>query len=136
MGAASRDLLIEKAGTTLLGINTKSITVGSSSIDITTDEDNGYRTLLDANGLDTLDISGSGVTKDTLLRGVMMTSGSKMLTDITIQYPPVGGQAAGDTISGDFYLTSLGESGGGSDQAITFDISLQSSGAWTYTVGV
>ena len=57
MAAASRDLLINRNSTRLLGINAKSIAVAKEPIDITTDEDNGYRLLLDVSGTKTLDIS-------------------------------------------------------------------------------
>lgn len=135
-GGASRDLLIEKNNTALAGINSKSLALAKEPIDITTDEDNGYRTLLAEAGTKSLDISFSGVTKDTLLRSLIMTEQSMLLTDITIQYPPYGAQAAGDTISGDFYFNGFTENGGGSDGAVEFDGTLQSSGPWTYTAGV
>ena len=133
--AASRLLRVSKNATPLLGVMAKTISAGSESIDITTDEDLGYRTLLDLAGVGTLDISGSGVTKDFLLRQLAMTGGSKLLTDITIEYPPVGTQTTGDSISGDFYFNSFNEAGGGSDGAIEFDFSMQSSGAWVLTPG-
>ena len=135
-GAASRDLLVEKNDVTLLGINSKSISIAKEPIDITTDEDNGYRTLLAQAGTKSLDISFSGVTKDTVLRALIMTEQSQLLTDISIQYPPYGAQAAGDTITGDFYFNGFTENGGGSDGAIEFDGTLQSSGPWVYTAGV
>jgi predicted secreted protein len=135
MGAASRDLLIKKGATRLAGINSKTITCASEPIDITTDEDGGFRLLLDKAGTETLDISFSGITKDTVLRGLILTGGSKMLNDITIEYPPVGGQTTGDSITGDFYLSGVNETGGGSDGAIEFDGTLMSSGEWTYTEG-
>jgi len=135
-GGASRDLLIEKNNTAIAGVNSKSIAIAKEPIDITTDEDNGYRTLLAEAGTKSLDISISGVTKDTLLRSLIMTEQSMLLTDITIQYPKYGAQAAGDTISGDFYFNGFTENGGGSDGAVEFDGTLQSSGEWTYTAGV
>ena len=136
MGSASRDLLVEKNDITLLGINSKSISIAKEPIDITTDENNGYRTLLAKAGTKSLDISFSGVTKDALLRELIMTEQSQLLTDISIQYPPIGGQAAGDTITGDFYFNGFTENGGGSDGAVEFDGTLQSSGPWVYTAGV
>lgn len=136
MGAASRDLIISKNSQRLLGINSKSIAVAKEPIDITTDEDNGYRLLLDVAGTKTLDISFSGVTKDVALRGIIMTEGGQMLTDIEIEFPIDGAQTTtGDKISGDFFFNGYTENGGGSDGAIEFDGTLQSSGEWTYTVG-
>lgn len=134
--AASRDLLIKKGATRLAGINSKSISVAKEPIDITTDEDNGFRTLMDVAGTKTLDISFSGVTKDTVLRGLIMSNSSQLFTDITVEYPPVGAQAAGDTITGDFYLANLTDNGSSPDGSIEFDGTLQSSGAWTFTAGV
>ena len=136
MAAASRDLIINKNATRLLGINSKSISVAKEPIDITTDEDNGYRLLLDVAGTKTLDISFSGVTKDGLLRGIINTDGGQMLTDIEIEFAPIAPQSAGDTITGDFFFDGHNETGGGSDGAIEFDGTLQSSGVWVYTVGV
>lgn len=135
MANISRDLLIKKGATRLAGINAKSIAVAKEPIDLTTDEDNGYRLLADEAGTKTMDISFSGITKDAVLRGLIMSSGSMLLTDITIEYPPVGAETTGASISGDFYLNGLTENGGGSDGAIAFDGTLQSSGEWTFTAG-
>ena len=134
-GNASRDMLIKKGATRLAGINSKSVAVDKSPIDVTTDEDNGFRTLLEEAGTKTLDISFSGVTKDLVLRGLIMSGSSQMYTDITLEFPPVGSQTSGDTISGDFYLANLTENGSSPDGAIEFDGTLQSSGEWTYTPG-
>ena len=135
-GAASRDLLVKKNSIALLGINSKSIAVAKEPIDVTTDEDNGYRLLLDVAGTKTLDISFSGVTTDLVMRGIIMVDGGQLLTDIEIEFPPFGVQVAGDTITGDFFFNGFTENGGGSDGAIEFDGTLQSSGEWTYTVGI
>jgi predicted secreted protein len=135
-GGASRDLLISKNSQRLLGINSKSIAVAKEPIDITTDEDNGYRLLLDVAGTKTLDISFSGVTKDDVMRGIIMTEGGQLLTDIEIEFPITGSQVTtGDKISGDFFFNGWTENGGGSDGAIEFDGTLQSSGVWTFTAG-
>tara|TARA_R110000868_G_scaffold40878_1_gene140478 strand:- start:442 stop:855 length:414 start_codon:yes stop_codon:yes gene_type:complete len=134
--AASRDLIIKKNAIRWLGITSKGVSIAKEAIDITSDEDNGYRTLLDDVGSKTLDISFSGVTKDTTIRTLINTDGSQLYTDITVEFPPVGSQAAGDTISGSFFLNSVSETGGDSNGTISFDGALQSSGEWTYTAGV
>lgn len=134
-GAASRLLLIKKGGTTLLGVSAKTISWGGEPIDVTTDEDLGYRCLLDLTGLETLDISGSGVTKDELLRQLALTGGSKLLTDITVEWPPVGAQTTGDSLVCDFFFSGFTETGGGSGDAVQFDFSMQSSGSWVLTPG-
>ena len=134
--AASRDLIIKKNAVRWLGITSKGVSIAKEAIDITSDEDNGYRTLLDDVGSKTLDISFSGVTKDTTIRTLINTDGSQLYTDITVEFPPVGSQSTGDTISGSFFLNSVSETGGDSNGTISFDGALQSSGEWTYTAGV
>jgi predicted secreted protein len=134
--AASRDLIIKKNAIRWLGITSKGVSIAKEAIDITSDEDNGYRTLLDDVGSKTLDISFSGVTKDTTIRTLINTDGSQLYTDITVEFPPVGAQSSGDTISGSFFLNSVSETGGDSNGTISFDGALQSSGEWTYTAGV
>ena len=126
----SRDLIIKKGIVAIAGINAKSISIAKEPIDITTDSDNGYRTFLADAGTKSLDISFSGVTKDAVLRAQIITEQTQLLTDITIDYPN------GDAISGDFYFNGFTENGGGSDGAVEFDGTLQSSGAWVYTPAV
>lgn len=134
-GAASRDMRVLKDGTPLAGVTSKSISWGGAPIDNTSDEDAGYRLFLDATGLESLDLSVSGVTKDELLRELALTGGSKLLTDITIVFPPVGTQTTGDTIAGNFFFDSFNETGPGSDGAIEFDCTMKSSGQWARTPG-
>tara|TARA_R110000744_G_scaffold108999_1_gene206211 strand:- start:149 stop:562 length:414 start_codon:yes stop_codon:yes gene_type:complete len=133
--AASRDLIIKKNSIRWLGITSKGVSISKEAIDITSDEDDGFRTLLAEVGSKTLDISFSGVTKDTVIRTLINTNGSQLYTDITVEFPPVGAQSSGDTISGSFFLNSLSETGGDSNGTISFDGALQSSGEWTYTAG-
>ena len=134
-GGASREMAILKNGVRILGAQSKSISVGSTPIDVTSDEDNGFRLFLDEVGLQTLDISASGVTKDETLRQLALTGGSKLFQDVTIEFPPVGTQTTGDEISGDFYFDSFNENGGGSDGALEYDFTMKSSGEWTLTPG-
>lgn len=130
-----REFLIKKNSTTLAGVRTKSFSFAGEPVDVTTDDDTGFRTLLAESGQEAIDISVEGLTKDVVLRGAALGSGSLMLTDVTLEFPKTGTQAtSGDTISGNFFLTSLEESGTYND-AMTFSASLQSSGAWTYTPG-
>jgi predicted secreted protein len=130
-----RELLIKKGATVLAGVRTKSMSYAGEPIDITSDDDAGFRTLLAETGQEALDLSVEGLTKDTTLRALALGSGSLMLTDITLNFPKTGTQTTtGDVISGSFVLTGLEESGAYND-AMTFSASLQSSGAGTYTAG-
>lgn len=129
MAAASgRLLIIKKGAAAIAGVRTKTVTMAGSPVDVTTDDDSGYRTLLATAGNVALDLSVDGVTKDDTLRAAALTNTTLELTDISIEYPD------GDTITGTFFLTNWEESGS-QDGATEFSCSMQSSGAWTYTPG-
>lgn len=127
--SAGRELLIKKGVSVIAGVRTKTVTINGEPIDITSDDDSGFRTLLASAGLRSIDLSVEGVTKDATLRAIVAGSSSQLLTDITVEYPN------GDTIEGDFYLVNIEESGEYQD-ALTFSASLQSSGAFVYTPAV
>lgn len=124
--AKGRELLVKRGSSVIAGIRTKGVAFNGEAIDVTTDDDSGYRTMLNDAGTYSVDLSIEGITKDNDLRSVVMAAGSLMLTDITIEYPN------GDELSGNFFLTSLEESGTYND-AVTFSGSLQSSGTFTFT---
>jgi len=127
MAASSgRELLIKKGSSVIAGVRTKTVTINGEAIDVTTDDDSGYRTLLGDPATRMIDLSVEGITKDDTLRAIVAGGGSQMLTDITIEYPD------GAVIAGDFYLVSVEEAGEYQD-AVTFSASLQSSGEYTYT---
>ena len=121
-----RDFVVKKAGTAIAGVRTKTVTFNGEPVDVTSDDDNGFRTMLSGAGQKSIDMSVEGLTKDDVLRGAALSGSSLLLTDVTVEYPN------GDTISGDFFMNSLEETGTYND-AMTFTASFQSSGAFTYT---
>ena len=121
-----RNLKIKRGGTVIAAVRNKSLSMAGEPIDITSDDDSGFRTLLAEAGQRSIDMSVEGVTKDSVLRTAMLSGSSLLLTDITVEWPN------GDGLSGDFFLNSLEESGAYND-AVTFSGSLQSSGEYTFT---
>lgn len=122
-----RNLLLKTGATVIAGVRTKGVSVNKEPVDVTTDDDSGYRTLLSEAGQVSLDLSLDGITKDAELRAAILGGTTMTLTGVTLTYPN------GDVLSfTEVMLTSLEESGAYND-AITFTASLQSSGAWTYT---
>ena len=121
-----RNLLLKTGSTVIAGVRTKGISIAGEPIDVTSDDDGGYRTSLAEAGQKALDISVDGITKDAELRAAMLTGMTLTMTGLSIEYPN------GDTITGTFLLVSVEESGSYND-AVTFTASIQSSGAWTYT---
>lgn len=124
--AKGRLLQILKGGVAIAGVRTKGVAINGEPIDITSDDDGGYRTMLDDPGTMSLDLSVEGVTKDDELLQAIAAGANLKLTDITINYPD------GATMAGDFFLNSLEETGP-YNEAVTFTASLQSSGVFTYT---
>ena len=124
-----RKLLIKKGGTAIAAVRTKGVAWAGEPIDVTTDDDAGFRTLLsDSEGQEQIDLSVEGVMTDSILRDIALAPGtSKFLTDITLEWLDTG-----ETISGDFKLNSYEESAP-YNEAMTFTASLQSSGQWVYT---
>lgn len=124
--ALGRTLKILKNSIVIAGIQTKSISFNSEPIDITTDDDNGYRTILAEGGETMVEISFDGIEKDSVLRDLWVAGGlSQLYTDITLEWDD------GSTLACDFFIPSYEETGSYKDK-ITFSSSLQSSGAYVY----
>lgn len=128
---SGRDILLLKNSTAFAGLQDCTVAVNSEPVDITNKNDSGYRTLASFAGVGTIDLSGSGVFIDDTIRDVAFAAvgTTKLLTDITVDF------GDGATISGNFYLNSY-SAGGAHDGAETYEVSLQSSGTWTYTASV
>lgn len=124
-----RKLIIKKNNIAIAAIRAKTIAWNGEPIDISSDDDVGFRTILsDAEGQEQIDISGDGVAVSKILRDIALAPGtSKFLTDITIEWADTL-----EKIEGDFKLTSYEESGP-YNEAQTFTFAMQSSGQWAYT---
>lgn len=118
-----RAYTIKKGATAIAGVRTKTLSINHEPVDITSDDDDGFRTLLGAVGESSFELSVEGVLKDSALFDIATGTGSKLLTDVTIEHPE-------GTISGDVFITAF-ESTGAYNDAVTFSATFQSSGAWT-----
>ena len=123
-----RKALFKKGLTTVAAVRTRSMTLGNEVVDITSDDDNGFRTMLSEPGNKTLDLTVEGVFKDSTMLTVAMST-SDILEAFSILFPTIG------TIAGDFVVTSF-EAGAAYNEAGTFSCSLQSSGTFTFTPAV
>lgn len=123
--AKGRSMILKLAGVALAGVRTKSFTIGGEPIDITTDDDAGWRKLLDEAGNKTVDISVSGVTKDDKLLQEAINSNDRVNTMSLVR--PDGG-----SIDGEFFCTSYAETGE-YQGAVTFEAEFQSTGVIAYT---
>ena len=123
-----RKAIFKKGLTTVAAVRTRSMTLGNEVVDITSDDDNGFRTMLAEPGNKTLDLTVEGVFKDATMLTVAMST-SDILDAFSILFPTIG------TIAGDFVVTSF-EAGAAYNEAGTFSCSLQSSGTFTFTPAV
>lgn len=115
-------------GNAVLGVQEKGITVNGEALDISSDESAGWRVLLDtAVGERSVDVSISGVTKDHIFLADLM-AGTTFQRAVVLTFPN------GAVLAGTFHLVSTGQTHPYKG-ASTFEASLQSSGAVTFTPG-
>jgi len=121
-GYPGRTLIIKRNGAVVGAVVSKSISINDEPIDVTTDEDSGFRVLLDEPGTRSIDISYEGVLRsDLLIRDV--AGGGSTIADVDIEFP------TGMVIRGKFRINGMELSGGLSDK-IAFSGTMQSTGAW------
>jgi len=120
-----------EAFTAIAGLNSKSITINNSAIDVTTPDattPGGALWASNLNGLKSMSISGDGIFLDE-------SAQEGRLNTIAMQADPVANFELVvpnfGTYSGEFRVTSL-EFGGETEGATTFSLSLESNGTVTY----
>ena len=115
------------AGAPVTGMRTKSITINNEPIDITTDDDSGFRTLLaDDPAQRSISMSVEGITKDDELIKLATAGGSNLISKYTMTFPGLG------SITGDFFIGTI-ELGAPYNEAVTFTATIESSGEFVYT---
>ncbi|MCH8172469.1 MAG: hypothetical protein IIA70_04080 [Proteobacteria bacterium] len=124
-----RTFKVKKGGTVIAGLRTKTLTWNGEGINISTDDDSGFRTFLkDVEGEQQIDVPVDGIYKSSVFRNIALAPGTtKFLTDITLE-----DEVTLETLSGDFKLANY-EEGIPYNEAVTFSASLQSSGQWVFT---
>lgn len=119
------------------GLREKGISPSGDPVDITDSDAAGWRELLDAAGVNSVDLPASGVVVDDTLRADWFAGASQQgrrMQAATFEYPLEQGQTTPARITGTFYLSSYTETGA-HDGEITFDATFMSSGPVTYTPG-
>jgi len=120
-----------EAFTAIAGLNSKSITINNSAIDVTTPDattPGGALWASSLNGLKSMSISGDGIFLDeSAQEGRLNTIAMEAnpVANFELVVPDFG------TYSGEFRVTSL-EFGGETEGATTFSLSLESNGTVTY----
>ena len=124
---SGRDLIVKIGGDVVAMVRNVGETNTFEPSDITSDDDDGFRTFGDWTATASKDLTLDGVwdNANDLQVLVRNPSASKLLTNVTIE----DGEYV---VAGDFFLNSF-ERSGSHDGDVTFTASLQSSGAWTET---
>ena len=125
-GHNGRELTIDWDAVTLVGVRSKTVARNNEMVDVTTDDDNGWRTLLPTPGVKAVDVSVSGITSDAVLIAEFYNAS---VTGETLETNP---PASFGSETGTFLLSSI-ETTGEHDGALEFSATLQSTGAVTYT---
>lgn len=123
-GFPGRLLQVKRGGTLIAAIVSKSISINNEAIDVTTDDDDGFRTLLETPGVRTIDISFEGVMRTDAMPEAIVNG--TLISAVEVEFP------SGMTINGSFRLNSLEISGETADK-IKFSGELQSTGEFTLT---
>lgn len=127
-GANGRALTIDWDAVTLVGVRTKGYTFTNDMVDVTTDDDDGWRTLLADPGLRAMEVTVGGISSDQVLIAEV-TKASITGETLTVQLPTTTG-----TLAGLFFISSF-EQTGEHDGAVEFSATFMSSGVITYTAG-
>lgn len=128
-GFNGRDLTIDWSSTTLVGVQTRGLTVTNDYVDVTTDDDSGWRTLLATPGVRSVEVTVSGVVSDeVLLAEIMNASISAQTLDGNLP----SSLANKGSLSGSFLVSSY-TTDGDHDGEVKFSATFMSTGAVTYT---
>lgn len=122
----------------IAGVREAGFELAGEPVDVTNNDDSGWRTLLDAAAVSGMGINVSGVrVNDTLLSdmisGAVAASGDR-LKNMIFEFALESGETTPAQLSGSFYLSSYNETGS-HDGETTFDATFMSSGTVTYTAG-
>lgn len=110
------------SGVVVTGMRTKSITLNNEPIDITSDDDEGWRRYLDEDPAErSIEMSVDGVTKDVGLMRLAALGGDQLISEYTLTFPGLA------SFTGDFHIGTL-ELGAEYNNAVTFSCTITSSG--------
>lgn len=128
-GFNGRELTIDWDATTLVGVRTRGVTNSNEMVDVTTDDDAGWRTLLANPGVKSVEVTVGGISSDEVLLAEFYNAST---TGETLKIDLPSSLATAGNVSGTFHLASF-EITGEHDGAVEFSSTFQSSGAVTYT---
>ena len=126
-GIIGREVTLTVGGVSILGVQTKGLTVNNEPLDTTDDNSAGWAEALAIPGQKSVEMPFSGLVKNLELLRAIMVNESQIYACV-MTYPD------GSDVTGDFFMANFNETGEYNGLK-TFDVSLQSSGEPTFTAG-
>lgn len=131
-GLRGRAVAVLRNGTLVGGARTKSISIAGSPIDVTSDDDDGVRKLLDQPGQVDVEITVAGVAVGDGLRTEALSTSDRVQSTYFRYFGFEGSPADTHGFVADFFLANYSESAE-YQGAVTFEATFQSAGPVTYT---
>lgn len=132
-GFNGRKLTFDWDTTTLAGVRTRGFTINNEHVDVTNDDDSGWRTLLADPGLRSIEVTVGGITVDEVLINEMMKASIEgEPLDANLPTGTAAGVTTPGTLAGTFFCSSY-EQTGEHDGSVEFSATFMSTGAITYT---
>lgn len=132
-GFNGRKLTIDESTTTLVGVRTRGFTITNDYVDVTTDDDAGWRKLLLDPGLRSVEVTVGGITSDEILIAeIMAASIASAVLDVNLPTGTAGGVTTPGKLAGNFLVSNY-EQTGEHDGSVEFTATFMSDGAITYT---
>lgn len=128
-GFNGRELTFDWDSTTLVGVRSRTLSITHDLVDVTTDDDSGWRTLLADPGLKAIEVTLGLIISDEVLLNDIMTASNNSAT-LRADLPSSLGTPG--NLSGTYVISSL-EYSGEHDGAVEVSVTFMSSGAVTYT---
>lgn len=131
-GFNGRQFTFDWESTTLAGVRTRGMTVTNDYVDVTNDDDAGWRTLLADPGVRSVEVTIGGITTDEVLLDAIMEAS---VTSGTLVGNLPSSLTTPGTMSGEYLISSF-EQSGNHDGEVEFTATFMSTGEVTYTASV
>lgn len=128
-GFNGREFTFDWDSTTLVGVRSRTLSISNEYVDVTTDDDNGWRTLLADPGVRSIEVTIGIVTSDEVLLAAAMSAN---MSATTLKADLPSSLASPGNLSGSYLISSF-EQTAETNGEVAASITFMSTGAVTYT---
>jgi TP901-1 family phage major tail protein len=129
MAFNGRQFTFDWDSTTLAGVRSRSVSISNDYVDVTNDDDAGWRALLADPSVRSVEVTISGISSDEVLLAEIMKAS---ITGEVLQADLPSTLAVPGNLSGTYVVSSF-EQSGDHDGAVEFSSTFMSNGAIVYT---